>query len=101
MEVKYKNEAFLVVGEYVCPCDVPTGIFTLYLRFVKLCRENKSDTVVCLMTNQRSLYRGTQGQFLENICSKDDLRSRIFGTIAVKIYCVPDSPRIFEHPKMV
>ena len=42
MEVKYKNEAFLVVGEYVCPCDVPTGIFTLYLRFVKLCRENKS-----------------------------------------------------------
>ena len=77
------------------------GIFTLYLRFVKLWRENKSDTVVCLMTNQRSLYRGTQGQFLENICSKDDLRSRIFGTIAVKIYCVPDSPRIFEHPKMV
>ena len=50
------------------------GILTLYLRFVKLqprpqgfslgtrlvklCRENKSDTVVCLMTNQRSLYRG-------------------------------------------
>ena len=78
------------------------GIFTLYLRFVKLCRENKSDTVVvCLMTNQRSLYRGTQRQFLENNCSKDDLRSRIFGTIVVKIYCLPDSPRIFEHPKMV
>ena len=64
------------------------GIFTLYLRFVKLCKENKSDTVVCLMTNQRSK-------------SKDDLRSRIFGTIAVKIYCLPDSPTIFEHPKMV
>ena len=66
------------------------GIFTLYLRFVKLCRENKSDTVVCLMTNQRSLYRGTHRQFLENICSKDDLRSRIFGTIVVKFLpCLP------------
>ena len=42
MEVKYKNEAFLEVGKYVCPCNVPIGIFTLYLRFVKLCRENKS-----------------------------------------------------------
>ena len=29
MEVKYKTEAFLVVGEYVCPCDVPIDTFTL------------------------------------------------------------------------
>ena len=28
--------------------------------------------------------RGTQRQFLENICSEDDLRSRIFGTFSVK-----------------
>ena len=28
--------------------------------------------------------RGTQGQFLENICSVDDLRSRIFRTFVVK-----------------
>ena len=28
--------------------------------------------------------RGTQRQFLENICSEDDLRSRIFGTFVVK-----------------
>ena len=27
---------------------------------------------------------GTQRQFLENICSEDDLRSRIFGTFVVK-----------------
>ena len=27
---------------------------------------------------------GTQRQFLENICSQDDLRSRIFGTFVVK-----------------
>ena len=26
-------------------------------------------------------FRGTQRQFLENICSEDDLRSRIFGTL--------------------
>ena len=26
---------------------------------------------------------GTQRQFLENICSEDDLRSRIFGTFVV------------------
>ena len=28
--------------------------------------------------------RGTQRQFSENICSEDDLRSRIFGTFVVK-----------------
>ena len=29
-------------------------------------------------------FRGTQRQFLENICSEDDLRSRILGTFVVK-----------------
>ena len=28
--------------------------------------------------------RGTQRQFSKNICSEDDLRSRIFGTFVVK-----------------
>ena len=33
---------------------------------------------------------GTQRQFLENICSEDDLRSRIFGTFVVKfVACLP------------
>ena len=31
-----------------------------------------------------SSYWGTQRQFSEHICSEDDLRSRIFGTIVVK-----------------
>ena len=36
------------------------------------------------------LTRGTQRQFLENMCSKEDLRSRIFGTSIVKfLACVP------------
>ena len=30
------------------------------------------------------LHRGTHRQFSENICSEDDLRSRIFGTFVVK-----------------
>ena len=30
------------------------------------------------------LIRGTQRQLLENICSEDDLRSRIFGTFVLK-----------------
>ena len=34
--------------------------------------------------NGSILLRGTQRQFSENICSEDDLRSRIFGTFVVK-----------------
>ena len=35
-------------------------------------------------------FRGTQRQFLQNICSEDDLRSRIFGTFVVKfLACLP------------
>ena len=33
---------------------------------------------------QALYFRGTQGQFSENICSEDDLRARIFGTFVVK-----------------
>ena len=34
--------------------------------------------------------RGTQQQFSENICSEDDLRSRIFGTFVAKfLACLP------------
>ena len=38
----------------------------------------------------RSCSKGTQRQFSENICSEHDLRSRIFGTFAVKfLACLP------------
>ena len=38
----------------------------------------------------RDLVRGTQRQFSENICSEDDLTSRIFGTFVVKfLACLP------------
>ena len=36
------------------------------------------------------LFRGTQRQFSENICSEGDFRSRIFGTFVVKfLACLP------------
>ena len=45
---------------------------------------------------QGYFVRGTQCQFLENICLEDDLRTRIFGTFVVKfLACL--APRIFEH----
>ena len=38
----------------------------------------------------RTLIRGTQRQFSKNICSEDDLRSRMFGTCVVKfLACLP------------
>ena len=37
-----------------------------------------------------TILRGTQRQFLENICSEDDLRSRIVGPLVVKfLACLP------------
>ena len=35
-------------------------------------------------TSIANVNRGTRRQFSENICSEDDLRSRIFGTFVVK-----------------
>ena len=36
------------------------------------------------------MIRGTKRQFSENICSEDDLRSRIFGIFFVKfLACLP------------
>ena len=48
------------------------------------------------------MYREIQGapkvSFSENVCSEDDLKSRIFGTFVVKLFA---STRIFEHLKNV
>ena len=38
---------------------------------------------LCVLTS----LRGAQGQFSENICSEDDVRSRIYGTFVVKYLC--------------
>ena len=36
------------------------------------------------VNHEKTEFRGTQRQFSENICSEDDLKSRIFGTLVVK-----------------
>ena len=38
----------------------------------------------CYLYKSEKGIRGTQRQFSENICSEDDLRSRIFGTFVVE-----------------
>ena len=43
--------------------------------------------------------RGTQRQFSENICSEDDLKSRIFGTFVVKFLACLPLLGLFEHLK--
>ena len=52
--------------------------FNIYIQVSK----NKSTRV--------PVFRGSQRHFSENICSEDDLRSRIFGTLFVKfLACLP------------
>ena len=44
----------------------------------------------CSLEYCHPFIRSTQRQFLENICSEDDLRSRIFGIFVVKLLaCLP------------
>ena len=69
--------------------------------FLRLLRHSlSSQPTRAYVKHLHLLFRGTQRQFLENICSEDDLRSRIFGNICCKISCLPASPRIFEHLKI-
>ena len=48
-------------------------------------KSKRKQHYVWISRGKMLLYtRGIQRQFLENICSEDDLRSRIFGTFIVK-----------------
>ena len=43
-----------------------------------------------ILRERLGLIGGTQRQFAENICSEDDLRSKIFRTFVVKfLACLP------------
>ena len=61
-------------------------LFNFHLQFT-----NKSVGSLCPVFITPGRYiRGTQCQFSENICSEDDLRSRILGTCVVKfLACLP------------
>ena len=54
-------------------------------------RLNDNHTVnLPFQSTSMHVFRGTQRQFSENICSEDDLRSGIFGTFFVKfLACLP------------
>ena len=46
--------------------------------------------LIIFIISEKGLFRGTQRQFLQNICSEGDLKSRIFGTFVVKcLACLP------------
>ena len=60
------------------------GVATVSLDKILLFTDLNKENLVSSGTSIRTVIRGTQRQFSENICSEDDLRSRIFGTFAVK-----------------
>ena len=47
-------------------------------------RKNKKNYPNFSISKVQRNHRSTQRQFSENVCSEDDLRSRIFGTFVVK-----------------
>ena len=51
-------------------------------RAIMNCIVMNTTVMVCFISPYN--FRDTQRQFLENICSEDDLRSRIFGTFVFK-----------------
>ena len=58
-------------------------------RLLKVPNNKKKNTAMIfhlLNLSPTAQIRGTQRQFSENICSEDDLRSRIFGTFVVKFF---------------
>ena len=52
-----------------------------------------------MMIFLKDSYRGTQRQFLENIYSEDDLRSRILGAFVVKFLACLPLLGFFNSPK--
>ena len=69
----------MTVAEFVCMVSI---FCIVLLQFVI--------AMTIILYSETSINRATQRQFSENICSKDDLRSRIFGTFVVKyLACLP------------
>ena len=69
--------------------EQPEHTATLWLCGLLIC-SNRLLPVITLLYGGRSNFRGTQPQFSGNICSEDDLRSRILGTFVVTfLACLP------------
>ena len=69
---------------FIMTCDIfgtgQTNILGLCYLFGK---SYEQPTIASLKSLKSTHSRGTQRQFLENICSENDLRSRIFGAFVV------------------
>ena len=77
-------------------CLKEQGIYMRSAFFCIMAERTKPSIHVCatyaalVSLPSGTIVRGTQRQFSENICSEDDLRSRIFGTFVVKfLACLP------------
>ena len=76
----------------------------LYPKVIQIYTEHDSHPLQLALSWFRSVFpgdRGTQRQFLENICSGDDLRSRIFGIFVVKFFAGLPIPGFSSILKMV
>ena len=85
---------------------VKTKFLGLRALLVLFCYENTSPFSHLTTTKRhngtvRPIIRVTQRQFLKNICSEDDLRSRIFGIFVVKLLACLALLGFSNPPKMV
>ena len=88
------------------PCVGNTALVINLLGQCKLKQRHGHNFSVLLNADDsshgRHRLRGTQRQFLENVCSEDELRARIFGAFVVKfLACLSPPPQngIIAHFK--
>jgi len=90
--------SFTLIWLIIINTNVASG-HIFHISFHKLFRNHKLFIYSCMADWAHKICLQTpgapNGNFRENICSEDDLRSRIFGAFVVKfLACLP---RIFEH----
>ena len=88
------------------PPSTPLIVFSFLFYFTghRTCKTFIKCHFVLFLISKDRIIRSTQRQFLKNICSEDDLRSRIFGTFVVKfLACLPllgfrTSKKLYNYP---
>ena len=89
----YGDHICMRVEIYGCiPGNVMLNIWSLCkLKSSKIKKKANVTSIPCLLASKSRNFPGApNGNFRENICSEDDLRSRIFGAFVVKfLACLP------------
>ena len=95
-DVKKKRTA-----KRLCVTSMTDCMCCYILHLILLCSDLLQKDLLQAMQHLAAIVSGAPNEnFRKNICSEDDLRSRIFGTLfCCKISCLPASPRIFKHLK--